>query len=179
MVMTLQPEQDNERFVRLFVDGQREVLRYILALVPDVGDAHEILQDTAVDLWRKFGQFDPGCPFVPWACRFAFLRVLKHREEKLRRGKYLSLDVINQLADDRSMESEVLEDRRLALVECLKKLSDADRFLIEHRYARQMPVAKLSEVTGQSVSVLYKSLRRVRRLLSECITRSLELGNLP
>ncbi len=86
--------QDTERFVRLLADGQREVLRYILALVPDVHDAHEILQDTAVDLWKKFDQYDPAYPFIPWACRFAFRRVLKYREQKVRRGRCLSLDVI-------------------------------------------------------------------------------------
>ena len=31
-----------EWFVRLFVDGQRENLRDILMLVPDIDDAHEI-----------------------------------------------------------------------------------------------------------------------------------------
>ncbi len=76
------PGQDTERFVRLLTDGQREILRYILALVPDVDDAHEILQDTAVDLWKKFENYDPDSRFVPWACRFAFFHVLKYRERK-------------------------------------------------------------------------------------------------
>jgi hypothetical protein len=31
-----------ERFVRLFVEGQRENLRNILRLAPDIDDAHEI-----------------------------------------------------------------------------------------------------------------------------------------
>ena len=35
---------DPERFVRLFVEGQREILRYILVLVPDINDADEILR---------------------------------------------------------------------------------------------------------------------------------------
>jgi hypothetical protein len=34
---------DPERFVRLFVEGQSQILRYILSLVPDVDDAHESL----------------------------------------------------------------------------------------------------------------------------------------
>ena len=46
--------QDPERFVRLFIEEQRAILRYILALVPDVNNANEIFQETAVNLWRKF-----------------------------------------------------------------------------------------------------------------------------
>ena len=82
MVSPMVPREEPERFGRLFVETQREILRYILALVPDIEDAHEILQDTAVDLWRKFDRYDPAYPFAPWACRFAFRRVLKHREQR-------------------------------------------------------------------------------------------------
>jgi RNA polymerase sigma-70 factor (ECF subfamily) len=176
MVESPGPGQDTEQFVRLFVGGQREVLRYILAFVPDVNDAHEILQETAVDLWKKFDGYDPDRPFVPWACRFAFLRVLKFREQESRRRKYLSLESITQLAADRSKKDEALEDRRQALASCLKQLSDPDRLIVEQRYARQMPLAEIAEVTGRNVSTLYKALERIRRRLFECVNRRLELG---
>ena len=170
--------RDTERFVRLFAAGQREVLRYILALVPDIDDAQEILQETAVDLWKKFDQYDPDCPFVPWACRFAFFRVLKFRDQKVRRGRFLSIEAIERLAADRLEEDEALEDRRRALAACLRLLSEAERLIIEQRYSRRMPVARLSEATGRDVSTIYKALERLRRRLFECISRRLELGTL-
>jgi DNA-directed RNA polymerase specialized sigma24 family protein len=68
---------ETERFVRLFAAAQSEVLRYILALVPDLDDAQEVFQETAVDLWKTFDQYDPDCPFVPWACRFAYFQILR------------------------------------------------------------------------------------------------------
>ena len=104
--------EDPERFVRLFVEGQREILRYILRLVPDIDDAHEILQETAVDLWRKFDRYDPAFAFAPWACGFAFRRVLKHREQQARRAKYLSIESLNLIAAERSEQDGILEDRR-------------------------------------------------------------------
>jgi RNA polymerase sigma-70 factor (ECF subfamily) len=177
MAQPTSPGQDAERFVRLFLDGQREVLRYILALVPDIDDAQEILQETAVDLWKKFDRYDPASPFTPWACRFAFLRVLKFREQKSRQCKYLSLEAIRLLAAERSEKDESLEDRRLALAMCLKHLSDPERQVIEQRYSRQMSVAKIAEVTGRNISTLYKELERVRRRLAECVNRRLELGS--
>src|SRR5215469_7565212 len=108
MVPPTVPGEDPERFVRLFVEGQREILRYILALVPDLNDAHEILQDTAVDLWRKFDRYDPAFPFAPWACRFAFRRVLKHREQQSRRVKSLSIESLNLIAAERSEKDGIL-----------------------------------------------------------------------
>ena len=177
MVPPTLPGEDPERFVRLFVEGQREILRYILALVPDVDDAHEILQETAVDLWRKFERYDASYPFAPWACRFAFRRVLKYREQQARRVKCLSLESLSQIAAERSEKEEILEDRRRALETCLHQLCEADRLVVEQRYARQMSVAKISGITGRNTSTLYKALERIRRRLFECVNRRLQMGN--
>jgi RNA polymerase sigma-70 factor (ECF subfamily) len=177
MVPPTVPGQDPERFVRLFVEGQREILRYILALVPDLDDAHDILQETAVDLWRKFDRYDPACPFAPWACRFAIRRVLKHRVQKMRRNKYLSLESLTQIADERMEKEGILEDRRRALEMCLERLSAADRLVVEQRYSRQMSVAKMAGITGQNTSTLYKALERIRRRLFECVNRRLHMGS--
>ena len=168
--------EDPERFVRLFVERQREILRYILRLVPDIDDAHEILQETAVDLWRKFDRYDPAFAFAPWACGFAFRRVLKHREQQARRAKYLSIESLNLIAAERSEQDGILEDRRRALERCLQQLRDDDRLVVEHRYSQQMSVAKIAGTTGRNTSALYKALERIRRQLFECVNRRLQMG---
>jgi RNA polymerase sigma-70 factor (ECF subfamily) len=169
--------EDPERFVRLFVEGQREILRYILRLVPDIDDAHEILQDTAVDLWRKFERYDPAFAFAPWACGFAFRRILKYREQEARRVKYLSIESLDLIAAERSEKDGILEDRRRALERCLQQLRDDDRLVVEHRYSRQMAVAKIAEITGRNTSALYKALERIRRQLFECVNRRVQMGS--
>ena len=177
MVSPTVPGEDPERFVRLFVEGQREILRYILALVPDIDDADEILQETAVDLWRKFDQYDPAFPFAPWACRFAFRRVLKHREQQARRVKSLSIESLTRIAGERSEKEGILEDRRRALETCLQQLCEADRLVVEHRYSRQMSVAQIADMTGRNSSALYKALDRIRRRLFECVNRRIQMGS--
>ncbi len=51
--------------------------RYVAALVPNVADAEDIVQQTALALWEKFDAYDPSQPFTPWAWRFA-LNKTKH-----------------------------------------------------------------------------------------------------
>jgi RNA polymerase sigma-70 factor, ECF subfamily len=169
--------EDPERFVRLFVEGQRQILRYILALVPDIDDAHEILQETAVDLWRKFDRYDAAFPFAPWACRFAFRRVLKYREQQARRVKCLSIESLTQIAAERSEKDGILEDRRRALETCVQQLCEADRLVVEHRYSRQLSVAQIAGITGRHTSALYKALERIRRRLFECVNRRVHMGS--
>ena len=60
-----------QRFLSLFQRSEREVFRYVAALVPNVTDAEDIFQQTAMALWEKFDACDPAQPFTPWACRFA------------------------------------------------------------------------------------------------------------
>jgi RNA polymerase sigma-70 factor (ECF subfamily) len=166
-----------ERFGRLFVEAQREILRYILALVRDIDDAHEILQETAVDLWRKFDRYDPAYPFAPWGCRFALRRVLKHREQQARRLKCLSSESLTRIAAEGAEQDGIAEERRLALEACLQQLREADRLVFEHRYSRQMPVAQIAGITGRNPAALYKALERIRRRLFESVNRRLELGS--
>ncbi len=169
--------EEPERFGRLFVAAQREILRYILALVPDLDDANEILQDTAVDLWRKFDQYDPAYPFAPWACRFAFRRVLKHRRQRARCLKCLSIESLAQIAAGRLEKEEIAEERRSALECCLQQLCEADRLVVEHRYSRQMSVAQIAGITGRNPPTLYKALERIRCRLCDCVNRRLQMGS--
>ncbi len=54
-----------QRFLSLFLRSEREVFRYVAALVPNVADAEDIVQQTAIALWEKFDAYDPVQPFTP------------------------------------------------------------------------------------------------------------------
>ena len=47
-----------QRFLFLFLRSEREIFRYVAALVPNVTDAEDIVQQTAVALWEKFDAYD-------------------------------------------------------------------------------------------------------------------------
>jgi RNA polymerase sigma-70 factor, ECF subfamily len=84
----------NEAFVLLLTQHQEVLFRYIFSLVPVEADARDILQETSLALYRKADQFDPARPFLPWAYRFAYLQVQKHREKAARSPLLFSEDVI-------------------------------------------------------------------------------------
>jgi RNA polymerase sigma-70 factor (ECF subfamily) len=60
-----------QRFLSLFLRSEREFSAMSRSLVPNVADAEDIVQQTALALWEKFDAYDPSQPFTPWACRFA------------------------------------------------------------------------------------------------------------
>src|SRR4051812_23964504 len=70
-----------ESFLRLWEAHRRRVFHFILALLPAVQDAEDVLQETSIVLWRKFGEFEPGTNFLSWAHKVAHFEVLRHRRK--------------------------------------------------------------------------------------------------
>lgn len=164
---------DTERVVRLLSAHQEQLYRYVFALMPNEQDARDVVQETCVALFRKFDQYDDSRPFLPWAFRFAYLEVLKHREKNRQAAMSLSEDVIELLASERDAQSEILDARLRALEECLRDLPQGDFALIRGRYHSRKSIDKLAAQVAMSHRTLYRNLERVRRVLFHCITRRL------
>lgn len=159
-------------FIALFLRSEREVLRYVLALVPDVAEAREIVQGTAIELWRKFDGYDRARPFTPWACRFA----LRQAQAHLRRGQrwriMLDDSLLEALADEREAMGAEMERRFTHLDRCMDELPDAQREVVRLYYHEQTPLPAMAARLGRSVDSLYKGLQRIRAALLDCITRA-------
>ena len=52
-----------QRFLSLFLRSEREIFRYVASMVPNVADAEDIVQQTAITLWEKLDAYDPTQPF--------------------------------------------------------------------------------------------------------------------
>lgn len=163
---------DTPEFVELLVRHQHDLLRYVAPLVGNLADAQDVLQETAKALWKKFGEYDPQRPFLPWARTFARHEVLMHHRRR-RRYTFLSEELIEQLTERQAQRDDDAERRRAALEQCLAKLAPDDRRLIERRYREDGSIDALAGEIGRTANVLYKSLGRVRRTLLECIERTL------
>jgi RNA polymerase sigma-70 factor, ECF subfamily len=162
-------DTDPAHFVRLLLQHQNALLRYILPLVGHLADAQDVLQETAVALWEKFADFDPDRPFLPWARQFARNEVLMHHRRR-RRYTFLSEELIDTLAAHQADQEAAAEQRLGALAACLDALPEADRALLEERYGDSgATIQRLAGATGQTPNVLYKALARIRRRLLNCI----------
>jgi len=164
----------HEQFMRLFLQSERELLRYVMVLVPSVADARDVLQETALALWRQIDKYDPARPFVPWACRFALNEARMFlRSEGRRRRRFLQEDLVALLEDRRIELAAELDDRRRHLRDCLERLPPNQRGLIRGYYFDDESVANLAARLGRTVDAVYKSLQRVRHVLQQCIERKL------
>lgn len=162
-----------EAFIAEFGKAQRPLFLYVLSLTGHATDAEDILQDTNLVLWQKFDTFEPGTSFHAWASKVAYYQVLKWREGKGRDAASLDPNVMKLLADDAQAMSETADARRDALRGCLTKLRDADRELIEQRYAPGGSGRAIALQLGRPENSVYKSIGRIRAALLVCIEKTL------
>ena len=163
------PATAQQRFLSLFLRSEREVFRYVAALVPNVADAEDIVQQTALVLWEKFDAYDPSQPFTPWACRFALNKTRQWIERKQRWQALLEGGLAEELAQRREELRPELDSRLRHLEGCLGKLPAEQFTLIEGYYYRRDDMEKLATNSGRTVAATYKMLQRVRLALQTCI----------
>lgn len=160
-------------FIQLFTRAQRPMFLYILSLIPRPTEAEEILQETNVVIWTKAQQFQPGSNFRAWACQIAYYEVLKYRERKHRDKLYFNPELLELIASESLQQAELMDKRRQALAECLTKLRESDRALIQTRYSPAGEGPGISDRLGRPINSIYQSLSRIRKTLLECINRRL------
>jgi len=158
-----------QRFLSLFLRSEREIFRYVAALVPNVTDAEDIVQQTALALWQKFEAYDPAKPFTPWACRFALNKARQWIERRQRWQALLDRGLAEELAQRRQELQPELERRLQHLEACLGKLPAAQRSLVEGYYYDRADIESLAERSGRSVAATYKMLQRIRQALQVCV----------
>lgn len=166
-------EQDSGEFVGLWIRHQNDLLRTIAPLVGSMNDAQDVLQETAIALWRKFSTYDQQRPFLPWARQFAKHEVLMfHRRRQ--RYTFLSESLIEALAERQNQQEAISEHRRRVLVGCMDRLRDSDQSLLRLRYAEPgTTIQQVAQATGQTANALYKALQRIRQQLLVCLERKL------
>ncbi|MBX3444599.1 MAG: sigma-70 family RNA polymerase sigma factor [Planctomyces sp.] len=163
----------SDDFVQLFTRHQRRLYLFILAQLGRSQDAEEALQETNVVMLAKHQQFVPGTNFFAWAAQIAHYEVLKSRQRKRRDRLRFQEEFLQATTEDVQAPLDDLDLRRAALRQCLAKLRDKDRQLIEKRY-RPGAVGRMeAEHLGRPANSVYQSIGRIRRTLLECIRRQL------
>jgi RNA polymerase sigma-70 factor (ECF subfamily) len=158
-----------QQFLSLFLRSEREVFRYVAALVPNVADAEDIVQQTALALWEKFDAYDTNQPFTPWACRFALNKTKQWIERRQRWQALLERGLAEELAHRREELRPEIETRLKHLEGCLNKLPAEQRAIVDGYYYRRDGIDKLAEHSGRTVAATYKTLQRIREALQLCI----------
>ncbi|MDB4367755.1 sigma-70 family RNA polymerase sigma factor [Akkermansiaceae bacterium] len=169
---TTDPNDDHERFTRLLLESEPVMLRSILVSVPHRADAREILQETAVALWRQFETYDPARPFLNWAMGFSRIETRRFLSRESRRAQ-LTEKAMEALEQEMQHSAEFDTAIETHLATCLGKLNEKARRQVMGYYLEGHSPETLSEREGRTVDAIYKTIQRARRELQAYIERKM------
>lgn len=175
-----------ERFTRLFLANQRRIYGFILASVPHVSDADDLLQETNLAMWESFDEFDHtsddtsgsgsgsgGGGFAAWGIAIARFRVMRFFRSKSQSAARFSEATVDLLADHIADASVDVDEMHEALAACIARLEENEQTIIRERYHDDLPAKQIADRLDLSVFTLYKRLNSVYAKLLGCIQRTL------
>lgn len=187
-------EQSYEHFVRLLASCDHRIRRFVRSLVPTAEGVDDIVQETALECWKKFADFQPtdGCgdrrelgaklspepdtaaeEFLRWACVVARYKTLSWQRDQARDRLVFDEAVVHQLAD-RSLERlGGLDQHRAAVQRCLQKLDHEQRQILLAVHQRGQSIAALASKMGVRARPLYTKLNALRKRLADCVSQKL------
>ncbi|HKB90901.1 MAG TPA: sigma-70 family RNA polymerase sigma factor [Opitutaceae bacterium] len=173
---TRKETDSRKRLMALMTRHQRQIFGYIYTLVPIRHDAEDLLQETSLVICEKFDDFEEGTDFVAWACQIAYWRVRYSRQKYARSKVVFDQNVLDAVAQTASVMTQELDERHVALSQCLSKLHARDRELVLTRYEPGSGVEEAAKRSGRSLQAAYKALTRIRKLLFDCVSHQISTG---
>lgn len=167
----------HERYTRLLIQHEPQLLRGIMVMVPNRSDARDILQEVSVVLWRHFDKYDVTRPFTNWAMGYVRIEVRRFLRKNHQRTQ-LSDRAAELLYLQEQQEAVEIDERLSHLKHCLTALPQLWRDLLEGYYFKEQTVQTLSEQQGRTVEAIYKRLQRVRLSLHKCIQSKMKEATL-
>ncbi len=164
-------DQHHDRFLRLFTEHEPSVRIFVRSLVPTLFDTSEVMQEVAVVLWQKFGEFDVTRDFRKWAFGIARFKALAFSRDQARDRHVFDDELVGRLADKATAAEPRHVTQREALETCLQRLPERQRELVLVAYTKGTRMDDLAAQRGQSAMSLYKILHRVRQALLECVQK--------
>jgi len=168
-------DQQLERYVATVIQLQRSLYAFILAQLPTISEAEDVLQETNVVLWAKRLEFSAADNLRAMIFQVARYQVLAHRKRRQWDKSGFDRSLIELLASEARERSDGLDGKRRAMAQCLERLRPQDRKMIADRYGRGLSGKQLGEQLGRTADSVFHSLHRIRTALIRCVRRTLAI----
>lgn len=166
-------DEKQELFTRLWTEVQTTVAGYVYAIVRDVDVAKDVVQETALVLLRKFGEWDSSREFLPWALGVSKLEILAHYRDTGRSRVIFDNDLLDAITESWAKVAAEIGNEQAALHECLEKLAPHAQRIVRLRYYDELKAPQIADRVGTSAGAVRILLMRIREQLQRCVEQSL------
>ncbi|MEM9020701.1 MAG: sigma-70 family RNA polymerase sigma factor [Planctomycetota bacterium] len=170
-----QPEPAEERsFTEYWLEAQHALGGFVRLHIRDHNLADDIIQEVAKQATANFERYDPSRPFVAWLIGIARQRMAEAFRQQGQRPVVFSTDVIESLTVAYAGLQDEVSDRMDGLRQCMEKLNDRHRRVLDLKYARRLTSGEIAKQVGGSAGSVDVMIHRLRTALRKCINQHLE-----
>ncbi len=172
-------EQQYDEFVALLARHDLSIRRFVRFLLPSSDGVDDVVQETALECWKKFAEFQPERPdstadeFIRWACVIARYKAMSWQRDRKRDRLVFREEVIDQLAQAALESLDRQDDERRAVESCLEQLPADQRRLVLSVHSPSESIARIAKETGENARRLYNRVNVLRTLLLNCVEKHL------
>ena len=165
-----------KNFLKRFLADETRLRAYFIAVTGTASDADDLLQETAVVLWRKYEQYDQSREFLPWALGVARLEAMKWRQRKARSKLVFSEEAMSLLSETAERMEKTPDERLPALRNCLERLPPDSLSTLLLRYEKGESLENMALKLSKTIGAVMTKLSRIRDILRRCMEKSM-MGN--
>ena len=144
--------------------------------VENAHDVYDLVQESFLDALRHLGTFDVEREFYPWIrtiCRNRILNYFRARSSRRSRAQATVDAAIEEIAAAREESDDDTGGRVSALKQCIGRLPEAQRTVLDMRYVEGLAVKDIATRFRKSAASVTMQLQRIKAALLECMQRQL------
>lgn len=157
---------DREEAARELLRHRKALYAYLYAIVRDPGLAEDLFQEVSLVLLRQDQPVQDFWPFAREVARRQALAALRQRGREPVLLEGAALDALDRGFDAVVPQTQARAD---ALRECLKRLPDLWRKIVELRYWGRLAVGQVASRLVRSENTVSVTLNRIRSRLAQCV----------
>jgi RNA polymerase sigma-70 factor (ECF subfamily) len=171
--VTMLNDQEQERFMRLWTESQQAVVNYIHATVRDPAAAKDLVQETALVLFRRFSEYDGQRPFLAWALGVAQFQVRGFHRDAARNPVCFDTELLDRFTELWAETAAAASERSSALEVCLERLPARPQQMLRLRYFEELNSEEIARRLGSKSAAVRVTLQRIREQLRACVEQQL------
>jgi RNA polymerase sigma-70 factor (ECF subfamily) len=168
-------QHQQECYLRQWTSAQPSVANYVRAVVRDRAAAEDVLQETALVLFRKFAEYDEQRPFLGWALGIARFQVMGMQRDAARGKVVFDDEVLAKFTESWTEQASEVSERSVTLESCIERLAGHAQRLVKLRYFEEFNAEQIAEQLGGTGASIRMTLQRIREQLRACIERQTQL----
>ena len=168
ILMNAMATGDQAALAGLYRALEKPVYKFILSKLNDPAEAHDILHEVFMDVWKAAPSFEGRSTVKTWIFGIAYRKTMDHFRKH---GRVSVTDEVPEQIDDSPDAASCLaaSEESAHVKHCMGELKPEHRSAVELAFYEDMSYGQISEVAGVPEGTIKTRIFHAKKLLMRCL----------